>query len=298
MTRWNYQLAHKAALQFSSKREFDRAYGGAYAWARRHGVLEEITDHMRKDTLWSKANAFAEASKHETRRAFQKSAPGCANWLRRNGFFDEACAHMKPKFVWTFDLVKAEVAKYAGRTQFHDANPSAAQWAVRNGFMDKLFPHRLTFWDFESVSKEALKFSYREEFRVGSAGAAHWAIRNGVWDTVCAHMDLASKSDYDCVYIWKPDGFDDLYKIGVTSKRLGVKRIEYVAGNNGMDVDLFYMRNTPDALRKEKEMLSLGRAATFSNDFNGFSEFRHLTDGEFLECLRIMGIERAEAAKT
>jgi hypothetical protein len=162
--------------------------------------------------------------------------------------------------------------------------------------MDQLFDHALQFWDLKSVAEEALKFNYREEFRVGAAGAAQWAVRNGVWDTVCAHMDLASKSDYDCVYIWKPEGFGDLYKVGVTSKRLRTKRIEYVAGNNGMNVELLYMKHSPDALTKEKEMLSLGRAAKLSRDFDGFSEFRHFSDAEFIECLRIMGVQKQEAS--
>lgn len=296
MSKWDYRSAHDAALKCSSKREFDRTYGGAYAWAKRHGVLEEITSHMRKHTLWDKQSSFAEAEKYDTRYSFQKNSPGCVKWLKRNGLFEDACDHMTPQFRWTADLIEEEAAKFSSRHEFHARNSSAAQWAVRNKHMDKLFPHKLTLWDFESVAEEALKFNCREEFRVGAAGAVQWAVRNGVWDTVCAHMDLASRSDYDCVYIWKPEGFGDLYKIGVTSKRLGTKRIEYVSGNYGMQVELLYLRHTSNALKKEKEMLSLGKPASVNKNFDGFSEFRHLTNGQFLECLRIMEIEHQEAS--
>lgn len=296
MTKWDYKSAHEAALKCSSKREFDRSYGGACAWARRHGVLEEITSHMQKHTLWDKKTAIDAAKPFKRRSAFVKALPGCAKWLKRNNLFEEACEHMAPRFFWDFDLVKQEASNFSSRHEFHEGNPSAAQWAIRNGYMEELFPHKLTFWDFDAVAEEALKYSHREEFRVGSAGAAQWAARNGVWDTVCSHMDLASRSDYDCVYIWKPEGFCDVYKIGVTSKRLGAKRIEYVSGNYGMSVELLYLKHTTDALPKEKEMLSLGKPAKVSRNWDGFSEFRHLSDSQFLECLRIMGVQREEAS--
>jgi hypothetical protein len=289
MTQWDYNTAHAAALKCNSKRDFDLRFGGAYAWSRRNGVLEEVTSHMRKDTLWNKPLAFAEAKKHVTRRDFKKAASGCVKWLERNSLMNEACQHMHKGFVWTFELVEVEAAKFDSRNEFHKGNSSAAQWAVKNNMMDKLFCHKLTSWDFESVQLEALKYDHRDEFRQKSSGAAKWAIRNNVWDTVCSHMSLASRSDYDCVYIWKACGFSDLYKIGISSQRLGEKRIHQVAGKYGFDVEVVYLKNTSDALRLEAEMLKLGKPSDVLMKKDGFSEFRHLGVSDFLLCLDIMG---------
>ena len=291
MSMWCYESAHKAALKFQRKRDFESAYGGAVAWARRNSVFEEITSHMEKCTLWNADLAMAEAKKYTNRMLFQKGSSGCVKWLQRHGLFEKACAHMEPQFRWTFDLVKVEAEKYSSRSEFHAANPSAAQWATRNKRMDELFNHKLTLWDLESVSSEALKYNNREAFRQGAQGAAQWAARNGVFDAICAHMELAGKCDYDCVYIWKPAGFEDLYKIGVTSKRLGTKRIEHVSGNYGFDVELLYIKTCSDALRKEKEMLSFGKPAKMRRDYDGFSEFRYLNKLEFLHCIKIMELD-------
>lgn len=230
-----------------------------------------------------------------TKSEFSEKFSGAKKWAIRNGCYDDVCAHMRERFLWNIDLVKAEASKFESRSEFHEGNVSAALWALRNGVMDDLFPHKLTMWDLESVSKEALKYSHREEFRLGCSGAAQWAARNGLWEVVCSHMDLAGKCDYDCIYIWKPSGFQDLYKIGITSKRLGVARIEYVSRSFGFEVDLLYIKGTDNALKKEKEMLLLGTPAKMNKSLNGFSEFRHLTHNQFRDCLRIMGVHESKA---
>jgi hypothetical protein len=294
MTQWEYTSVHAAAIECGSKREFDRKFGGAYAWARRHGVLEQVTSHMQKDTLWNKPLAFEEAKKHLTRRDFKKAASGCVKWLERNSLMNEACQHMEKGFVWTFELVEAEAAKFDSPNDIHKGNSSAAQWAGRNKVMDKLFCHKLNSWDFESVKEEALKYNHREEFRQKSSGASCWAQRNKVWDIVCAHMTSASRSDYDCVYLWKAGGFTDLYKIGISSQRLGKKRIHQVADKYGFDVEAVYLKNTSNALKLETEMLKFGKPSDVLRKQDGFSEFRHLDVSDFLSCLDIMG-NRVEA---
>ena len=294
MTQWDYQSAHAAALKYSSKGEFERSSGGACAWARRNGVLEDITSHMEKCILWDEQSAMAEAKKYNNRMTFQKGSSGCVKWLRRHNLLDKACEHMQPQFRWSCDTVTEEAKRFSSRNEFHEGNPSAAQWATKRGLMENLFPHKLTLWDLDSVAEEALKYSSREEFRTSAAGAAQWAARNGVWDSVCAHMNLGSPCDYDCVYIWKVLGRTDLYKIGVTSKRLGTKRIEHVAGTHGFDVEILHMKHTEDALRKERTMLSFGRPADLGVKDDGFSEFRHLSDKEFCYCLDVMGLQQIE----
>lgn len=189
MTQWDYQSAHAAALKCSSKGEFERSSGGACAWARRNGVLEDITSHMEKSILWDEQSAMAEAKKYNNRMTFQKGSSGCVKWLRRHNLLDKACEHMQPQFRWSCDAVTKEAKRFSSRNEFHQGNPSAAQWATKRGLMDSLFPHKLTFWDLDSVAEEALKYSSREEFRANATGAAHWAAKNGVWDSICAHMD-------------------------------------------------------------------------------------------------------------
>ena len=295
--KWDYDSVREVALQFNRKRDFDLAYGGAVAWARRHGVFEDVTSHMQKFTIWDFDAAMSEAKKHSNRTDFNDKAAGCVKWLQRNDLYDKACEHMDQQFIWTEDLVRSEALKYSTRVEFREANSSATQWATRNGKMDEVCSHMkpVVSWDYESVSEEALKYDSREDFRQNSSGAACWAVRNGVFDAVCLHMNLYSRCDYDCVYIWKPSGFGDVYKIGVTSKRLGTKRIDHVSGNYGFEVEFLQMKACPDALKKEKLMLSFGQPAKMCRDYDGFSEFRHLSDGEFLSCLNIMDVSIAEA---
>jgi hypothetical protein len=106
-------------------------------------------------------------------------------------------------------------------------------------------------------------------------------------------MEDGSRSDNDAVYIWKVQGKADLYKIGVTSQRLGETRIEQVSGASGFAVEWIriFEVESGTAAKVEAEMLACGGLVDFDEPFDGSTEFRRMDDAELLAAIRV-----AEAA--
>jgi hypothetical protein len=235
---------------------------------------------------------------YQTRNDFRVSANGPYKWAVRQGVLDSVCSHMTPRFRWSRELVEQEAAKFDKLDKFRLQATGAYWWAKRHECLDQVTAHmsKLTFWDYNSVKTEALRYRHRECFRQGAAGAAQWAQRNGVWNDVCRHMEDLGKGDFDVVYIWKAADYDTLYKVGCTSKRLGDKRIRYVANAFGLGIEKAHLAETDKAREIERELLSHGSPASMPSMAFGYSEFRELSPIEYLKCLNLMGIETASAA--
>ena len=83
-----------------------------------------------------------------------------------------------------------------------------------------------------------------------------------------------TKSDNNIIYVWQ---HDDIYKIGVTSKRRGTGRIYDVANAGNMRVNILHYIEVDDALLVEKELLDYGEKVRFDRKFDGCTEFRYLS---------------------
>lgn len=130
----------------------------------------------------------------------------------------------------SLEEIKAEAAKYTKRSELKEANHRIYYVAMKDKLLDELYPtengyHRK--WTAETLAEEAQKYSTKTELYRANASAYQTARRLGVLDEICAHMKPAQKSDYDVVYIAKVPG-TDIYKVGLTSKRLGLQRLEQI----------------------------------------------------------------------
>ena len=71
-----------------------------------------------------------------------------------------------------------------------------------------------------------------------------------------------------------------MYKIGISSKRVGKKRIWHVAGKGNMRATLLHYEEVENALALENELLKYGTKVQFDYKFDGSTEFRHLTNDD------------------
>ena len=69
-----------------------------------------------------------------------------------------------------------------------------------------------------------------------------------------------------------------IYKIGVTSHRLGKQRIERVAKAHGFEYEIIFMRNTHRALQIETKLLNKYTDVPKLEKVDGFNEFRAIKD--------------------
>ncbi len=135
----------------------------------------------------------------------------------------------------------------------------------------------------KQVEEEAAKWKTRNEFQDGS-NLYHVAARRGTLDQVCKHMGKGKNSDNDAVYIWelvgKTHNKKKLYKIGVTSKRLGKTRIHKNAKAMKQEYSINALVSIDGSARTiERELLKIGEDPGFIG-FNGATEIRALTETE------------------
>lgn len=158
----------------------------------------------------------------------------------------------------SLEEIKAEAAKYAKRSELKEANHRIYYVAMKDKLLDELYPtengyHRK--WTAETLAEEAQKYSTKTELYRANASAYQTARRLGVLDEICAHMKPAQKSDYDAVYIAQVPG-TDIYKVGLTSKRLGLQRLDQIKPKVELVTMVCFDKHVYEI---EQELLGIGR---------------------------------------
>ncbi len=94
--RWTLADVALLAKKYATRRDFLKNSPYAYSWAIKHGVLDEICEHMvlLQRRKWTKEEAANEALKYKEKSEFQKNSNGCYLVASRNGWLDEICGHM------------------------------------------------------------------------------------------------------------------------------------------------------------------------------------------------------------
>lgn len=92
---WNFELVKKEALKYVIRKEFQENSKGAYLYAFRCGILDEICSHMDSGRgIWNFELTQKEALKYESKKDFERDSCGAYCFAYRNGYLDEVCNHM------------------------------------------------------------------------------------------------------------------------------------------------------------------------------------------------------------
>ncbi len=200
---------------------------------------------------------------------------------------------------WTEDMLREEASKYQTRGAFKLGSNSAYQAAIYRGLLESICGHmEVLFASYteESLRLEALKYQTRSAFVLGSNGAYQTAKRRGLLDSICGHMNRLTKaSDNDAIYIWQADGMVGkdgypVYKIGLTSYRLGNSRISICAKRHNFNPIIIRIAQVSDALDLEDKLLAIGSKVPeiYQIKIQGYSEFRELTNGQLEKVLAMI----------
>jgi hypothetical protein len=115
---------------------------------------------------------------------------------------------------------------------------------------------------------------------------------NGVMrGTGCPHC-ADTASDNNAIYLWKAQGEThnnkQVYKVGITSARLEAARVNDVARASGFTPEIVALEpTTGPASMVEALLLQLGDHPGYEG-FDGASEFRAMSAGEYLQALDII----------
>lgn len=145
-------------------------------------------------------------------------------------------------------------------------------------------------WTPKLAASRALMYPTRIEFKRNDPKAYDYTIKySGCPDEIMAHMVPSSNSDNNAIYIWKVVGLDDVYKIGVTSTRLGCERIQHVAGKAGVEYDIVILASVVSkATEIEKMLLDSSTPYSFDYKFDGSTEFRKIANDEIDTMINII----------
>lgn len=193
------------------------------------------------------------------------------------------------KKVWTLQSAVEEAKTYPDRWSFQKGSGSAYKLLWRNNLLDSVFgplPERAS-WDEVSVRKAASECKHGSDFKIKYGGAHKWAYKNGILKELFGVDRNTPECDNDVVYVWSVLDRPGLYKIGKTSKRLGIRRISYSCKKGNLVASKIWLFYTDDAKSLEKELLSFGKPYEFDYKFSGSTEFRTLSDSELQQCLAL-----------
>ena len=192
------------------------------------------------------------------------------------------------------DVSQVELAQMIQKSRAYVSNITKGRYVPKISELIKIAEYLKKpdgYWSYEIITEEAAKYSSRVEFQRGNSMAYRAAVKLGIIEEISQHMERPL-SDKDAVYIWRAineryNG-NPVYKIGITSARLGKQRITEGAWSSGSKAELIVMAKMPGkAVEVEAELLTLGDNPGYSG-FCGSTEFRALSDNDLDKSLAII----------
>lgn len=288
--RWSIQMLRTEARKYTTRGEFQKESKRAYSSALRKGVLDDICSHMvsglGSNRKWNKESLLEIAMTYDTLAEFREREHSAYQACHRLNLTGYVMGHLSSRTRWDVDKVKIEALKYTSRSDFQRSSIGAWDASKRLGIREEVCSHMIRpniKWTEDAIREEALKYTVREELKKCNKSAYNKASGLGILVSVCAHMENGLKCDDDSLYLWQVPG-TDIYKIGVTSARLGIERIKKVSSALGKGFNIVkHIVGVSNAAAIETKMLKIGRPVFFSSVFTGSTEFRTLTQKELMQ---------------
>lgn len=189
---------------------------------------------MRKK--WDEAGLRKVAANYDRKIDFRRAdhAAYIAMQKRFPHLLNECFPHRPTKY--TEEIVTQLAAEFDSLKAFErgDRAGSEALHIYYPHLKDVLFDRKIkpaNYWTHERLTDVASNYRTKEDFYRGNLGAYSSAVRLGVLDAL--GFESGASCDNDALYIWQAvDQYFNgkpVYKIGVTSLRLGTSRIKRVA---------------------------------------------------------------------
>jgi len=250
---------------------------------------------------WTIEALHAEASQYTHVKFFRKHSKSAYNKASSLGILKEVCSHMLKlrRNKYTLLEISKEALTHSRRSDFEHNSQQMYDSACRQGLIDSICSHMgkkyQSIWNKDTIAREALQYTTRKAFAVGSKTAYQVALKLDIVNGVCEHMVTGDiPSDNDCLYIWRIKD-TNIYKIGITSQKLGYERINRVSGYHKVDAEIVAYTKVLDAFAIERVLhkkYDTPQDLIISGD--GYSEFRTLTDDELSNVLDFLKKNMAE----
>lgn len=205
---------------------------------------------------------------------------------------------MRSRWKWSAEDIKKEILKYQSRSEFMRANISAYQAAHKLGLIDQLPKRKKTVswkWSVEKIIEDLKKYDGKGDVQTRNRNLYMAARSRGLLKEVFPD-DKPRHSTKDHVYIWKVVSECDVYKVGITSGRVGKKRIEDVSRRSKLNFEILILSKVGrvQALVIESFLKMVGEKYTPKTKFNGHTEFRRISPSDVEKCLAVIAEHEIE----
>ena len=298
---WDKLKLIKSARRFSTRNEWVKGDYKAYTACHRRGWMNdsEITGHMEKVVEdWDKPKLIKSARRFNTRGEWVKGDRNAYQTCVNRGWIDdpEITGHMRcGREKWTREDIIESARRFNTKSEWLKGDPNPYDACRHRGWMNDsdITGHMVKLredWDKPKLIKSARRFRTRGEWQKGDPNAyAACCSRGWLNDPgITGHMVQGDNaSDNDAVYFYEFEyARTTLYKIGLTSVRLGDERIKYVMGKAGCQPFNIFIWQVDNAREIEQKMLAVGTQQEFYHG-EGSTEMRILTPEQVRRVLRI-----------
>ena len=289
--KWSEDAVRKAAKKFTTLGAFRKAHAGAYTAALRYEIVGELFE--KKRTKWTVEELIEEVKKYKSRVEVQRGSPGAYGRLIRH-HPELLDASFGEYFKWKEDDLRKELLKYESKGELQKASGNLYSITLRRfpHLLDECYVSKIMCWDRESVIEAINLCESRRQFSREFPGARRAIDRDFPELDALLPDPKHDGTSNDTVYIWKALGQfyngHPVYKIGITSERLNIKRIEQVSKESGFSYDLICCEQVVvSAAKLESKLLLLGEHPGYIG-FNGSTEFRALSDSALYAAISII----------
>ena len=319
MTYLTLEELKKRTKGYSSRSQLVRLDQSAYKSAKAQGLLDELLPSLRTPAPLTNQQVQERAVAYPTRTSFRKADDSGYEIAKRRGMLDmlfprvvkepkpvkQAKAPKPPKPMKvrvlrkiTEELVRGSASRFSKRSHFEQGDATAAAWARKNGLMVELFPEKKfkcgsTAGFIEKAKKiHGEKFDYRyvKYNRCMEKVKIVCPVHGEFWQRPGSHIAgrgcaACLAFDNDAFYMKRAIGevFNGLsvYKVGITSARLGAARLKQQDMTSKMkhQVVIPPTKVIGSASNIEVFALSLGVDPKYL-PFDGSTEYRAFTEDE------------------
>lgn len=93
--KWSYELVEIEALKYSTRTKFKICAIGAYNYAVRHDILDDVCSHMIKPNKWDKEKLMTSVNGYVHYNAWKENNHGAYRYAMKNGYLNHIKNHMK-----------------------------------------------------------------------------------------------------------------------------------------------------------------------------------------------------------
>ena len=141
--KWFKENVIQESKKYFSKASFKRNCNGAYKYALKHKLLEEMVWLKRSkphNKKWDKESVIEESKKYQTKAEFRKKSNGAYDYAKKHKILEEMVWFIPQRRKWDEESVIEESKKYNTRSELQKKNPSAYGFAYKHNLINKLYP--------------------------------------------------------------------------------------------------------------------------------------------------------------